>query len=165
MPTNNFTFTFDYFCNMCIQYIMCLCNKTTSVRLLQPILHHNNRSSAYQLQYTFDRYLCVMFHYKARGLMCFCISTLPFSCICIPALCCCVSLRQSVTGKAGLSHKHSTVVDWINTARLRFPQDEYPMHVIVFPLLSHCVKIVGSPFVFIVYIFIAIKHQLTFMVY
>lgn len=67
-----------------------------------------------------------------------------------------------MTGKAGLSHKHSTVVDWINTSRLRFPQDEYPMHVIVFPLLSHCVKIVGSPFVFIVYsivlLFIAIKH-------
>lgn len=48
---------------------------------------------------------------------------------------------------AGLSHKHSAVVDWINTARLIFPLIEHPLHIRVFPFLSHGVKCAGSPFV------------------
>lgn len=75
---------------------------------------------------TAGRHLCVMFHYKAGGSTCFCPPTFSFSSIWTPALSCCVSRIQSVTAKkkkkkAGLSHKHSAVVDWINGAHLTFP--------------------------------------------
>lgn len=60
-----------------------------------------------------------------------------------------VSRLQSVTAKigAGLSHKHSAVVNWINTARLTFPVAEYLVHVTVFLSLSHGATFAGSPFV------------------
>lgn len=49
--------------------------------------------------------------------------------------------------EAGMSHKHSTVVDWINTAGLTFPLVEYSVHVTVFSLFSSGVERAGSPFV------------------
>lgn len=102
-----------------------------------------------KIYYTAARYLGVMFHYEARGLTCFCLSAFSFTSICTPALCCYVSRIQTVTAKngAGLSHKHSAVVDWINTARLIFPLVEYPVQITVFALLSHGVTFAGSPVV------------------
>ncbi len=90
-----------------------------------------------------SQYMCVLFHYKIKGLMCLCLSAFSFS-----------SIRIEFTGKsdgkegAGLSHKHSAVVAcWINRARLTFLLVKYPVHVADCPLLSHGVKLSASPFV------------------
>ena len=89
--------------------------------------------------------MCVMFHYKARGWMCFLPISI-FLCIYLPTSTLLLCFQDTKCDSKIGSWTIPQTLNWINTARLIFPLDEYPVHVAVFPLLSSGVKLAGSPF-------------------